>query len=150
MTDTERHALSERIAEAAQYAGLSHDLLGRYWFCCAAGHEQTGIREVGEMLVCTAANGHYTCGLPVTLKFVPYDFTDPTYLYPLIQAWIDVDPAYRYVATKWNPEDREWTCVMTGSPHYWGYAHGPNRAVVEAEAFAKALASGEGGEHDSR
>lgn len=148
MTDQDKRNLSERIAEAAQHAGLSYDLLGLYWFCCAAGHEQTGIRAVGEMLVCTAANGHYTCGLPVTLKFVPYDFTDPTYLYPLIQAWIDGDPAYRYVNTKWDFGLVDWECVMRGKPNLWGVARGLNRSIVEAQAFATVLESGKGEDHD--
>ena len=166
MTDAERHALSERIATLAEQAGLPKQLLWDPAAQCPQGHRNN--TRQGINCICDKCVYHrwkeqdWNNGQFMSIKnMIRYmeavpnsvgqqwrigkeakDFTNPTYLYPLVQAWIDGDPAYRYIVIRWDFGLGEWECVMKGTQNSWGVARGLDRSIVEARAFAEALEKG--------
>ena len=79
MTDAERKQLSERLAIAAEQAGLSSKLIWNWAEECPQCGQPT------DMDITTGTCG--ACFCHSALPKVYYDLTNPVYLLPLAEAW---------------------------------------------------------------
>ncbi len=165
MTDTERRALSERIAILAEHAGLSAELLWEAAETCPQGHEnEDGI--IGEICyMCTVDENIIPDSYwPASRAYRAHewrtdwhpewrigkqakDLTDPSNLLPLVKAWIGQQPddeGWTYqiawcdgqaVGNLYEVVDQDW------GRHYDG-DDAESEWVALALAFAEALEKG--------
>ncbi len=97
MTDADKHALSARVAAAAEKAGLPQELVWERAWECPAGHVMTG-RAVNDTCIYYDDASRQVCGLDVRHSRLPLDLTDPAYLLPLVKEWL-----------RRKPEEEGWT-----------------------------------------